>query len=234
MKYTDIKESCLAANHAIVEAGLVLLTWGNVSVVDRNAGVFAIKPSGVDYATLSPRDIVVLDIATGETVDGTLRPSTDTPTHRYLYQHFESIGSVIHTHSHFAVACAQAARSIPCLGTTHADFFLGTIPVTEPLSKAEIEDDYEVATGRSIVKAFSDNAIDPATVPGVLAVYHGPFAWGKDADAAVHSAIVLEEVARLAVDMGLLKDGALQGLPEHMLRKHYERKYGPNAYYGQP
>lgn len=233
MKYAEIREACLEANHAIVEAGLVLLTWGNVSVADREEGVAAIKPTGVDYGTLSPKDMVVVELGTGNTVDGDLKPSVDTLIHMALYRGLPGIAAVVHTHSHYAVACAQSLREIPVLGTTHADFFHGPIPVAEPPTDEELAEGYETLTGKAIVRTVEAKGSDPLGTPGALAAYHGPFAWGKDAKHAVQNAIVIEEVARLAVDMGLLRGAELPGLPKNMLEKHHSRKHGPDAYYGQ-
>jgi L-ribulose-5-phosphate 4-epimerase len=233
MKFAEIRETCLEANRAIVEAGLVLLTWGNVSVADREQGVAAIKPTGVDYETMSPQDMVVVELGTGKRVDGDLKPSVDTLIHMSLYEGFPGVGAVVHTHSHYAVACAQSMQEIPVLGTTHADFFHGPIPVTAVPTDEEIAEGYEILTGKSIIRTLEEKGIDPLETPGALAAYHGPFSWGKDAKHAVQNAIVIEEVARLAVDMGLLQGAKLPGLPRNMLEKHHSRKHGPNAYYGQ-
>ena len=233
MKHAEIREVCLEANRAIVDAGLVLLTWGNASVADREAGVLAIKPTGVDYEKMRSQDIVIVEMTTGRVVDSNMKPSVDTPIHQALYEGLPEIGSVIHSHSHYALLCAQALREIPCLGTTHADFFLGAIPVAHVLSDEEIDTGYERSTGLSIVKALKDRELNSLEMPGALAAYHGPFAWGRDATAAVQHAVVLEEVARIAVDMGLLQGADLSGIPRNMLMKHQMRKHGPKAYYGQ-
>ena len=233
MKHAEIREACLEANRAIVDAGLVLLTWGNASVLNREAGVLAIKPTGVDYDTMRPQDMVIVEMESGRVVDSAMKPSVDTPIHLALYEGFPEIGAVIHTHSHYALLCAQAVREIPCLGSTHADFFFGVIPIAPALSDEEIDSGYERNTGLSIVKALRDRELKPLEMPGALAAYHGPFAWGKDAAGADQHAIVLEEVARIAVDMGLLRGTDLSGIPRNMLMKHHLRKHGPNAYYGQ-
>jgi len=222
------KQVCLA-NLALVEHHLVVFTWGNVSAIDRDSGVVAIKPSGVEYDALTPEKIVLLDLD-GKVLEGDLRPSSDTPTHLELYRRWPGVGGICHTHSRYATMWAQACREIPCLGTTHADHFYGPVPVTDPMSQEEIAADYELNTGKVIVRRFE--RIDPMQVPAALAANHGPFTWGRDAAAAVMNAVVLEEVAQMA-------QGALALNPQQppisqtLLDKHYLRKHGKDAYYGQ-
>jgi L-ribulose-5-phosphate 4-epimerase len=225
-----LREEVRAANVALPEHGLVTLTWGNVSAVDRSHGLVAIKPSGVDYADMTPEDIVVLELERGEQVFGERRPSTDTPSHLALYRAFASIGGIVHTHSTWATAWAQAGKEIPLLGTTHADLMAHPVPVTRELSAEEVGSGYEEATGRALIEAVGDRGADQ--VPCVLARGHAPFCWGADAHDAVHNAVMLEEVARMALLTGLL-DAAAPALAEHVRDKHFERKHGPNAYYGQ-
>lgn len=232
MSHDALKEEVCAVNKAIVAAGLVTLTWGNASAVDRRAGVCAIKPSGVDYDTLTPHDIVLLDIATGTVVEGRLRPSSDTPTHLELYRSFPNVGGIVHTHSTHATIWAQAGRPIPCLGTTHADHFNGPVPVVRPLTREEVAAEYEAATGRAIVETFRSAGIDPDHMPAALLPGHAPFAWGPTARRALDNAIALEAVAHMALHtLGL--NGSAQ-LPDHVLGKHFTRKHGSSAYYGQP
>lgn len=232
MAYHALKQAVWQANLDIVKAGLVVLTWGNASGADREAGVMAIKPSGVDYETMQPDDMVVLSLATGEVVDGMLKPSSDTPTHRYLYQQFSRIGGVVHTHSSHAVSWAQAERDLPCLGTTHADHFYGTIPVTRRMREAEIREAYEHNTGAVIVERFREGGVDPVLIPGVLVAGHGPFAWGETPHKAVENAIVLESVARMALHTYALNRDA-RPIDQELLDKHFLRKHGATAYYGQ-
>lgn len=232
MAYESLKAAVHQANLDIVEAGLVELTWGNASAVDRDAGVLAIKPSGVDYDAMTPEDIPVVSIETGEVVEGELKPSSDTPTHRELYRQFPSLGGVVHTHSNYAVSWAQAERSIPCLGTTHADHFYGSIPVTRSMTEEEIREDYEHNTGAVIVECFREQDRAPAEIPGVLVAGHGPFAWGADVEHAVENAIVLESVARKALHTCLINPEA-GAIDQTLLDKHYLRKHGDEAYYGQ-
>ena len=233
MAYEELKQRVCKANLALVEAGLVVLTWGNASGADRKAGVMAIKPSGVPYSTLCDNDIVVLDIATGKIVDGNGRPSSDTPTHLHLYQKFPDCGGVVHTHSTYATSFAQAQRDIPCMGTTHADNFYGSIPVTRLLTDEEVRSDYELNTGRVIVECFTQRKLNPAEIPGVVVACHAPFAWGQTIEKAVENAIVLEFAAQMAL-YALTINPAAPALPQSMLDKHYLRKHGPGAYYGQP
>ncbi len=224
-----LKDEVFRANLELVRLGLVTGTWGNASGVDRSRGVVVIKPSGVDYASLTPGDMAVVDLD-GREIGGGLRPSSDTPTHLEIYRAFPLVGGVVHTHSVHATIFAQALREIPCLGTTHADHFLGAVPVTRFLSEAEVRGEYERETGRLIVERFQ--GLDPLATPGVLVAGHAPFAWGADAADAVHSSMVLEQVARLALGTLTLEPG-IGPLPEHIQEKHYRRKHGPDAYYGQ-
>lgn len=233
MSHEQLQERVYRANLALVEAGLVVLTWGNASGADRDAGVMAIKPSGVDYKVLRAQDIVVLSLDTGQVVKGTGRPSSDTPTHLHLYRSFKTIGGVVHTHSMAGTSFAQARREIPCFGTTHADNFYGSIPVTAEMTEAQIKTDYELNTGRVIVERFLKDHIDPENVPGVLVAGHAPFAWGKTVEKAVENAIVLEFAAQMALN-SLALTPSLQALQQPMLDKHFFRKHGPGAYYGQP
>ncbi len=230
MSLDALREQVLDANLEIVRRGLVLYTWGNASGIDRERGLVAIKPSGVPYDKMKPSDIVIVDLD-GKTVEGTLRPSSDLATHLILYKAFPGIGGVVHTHSHHATVWAQAGREIPCFGTTHADYFYGPIPVTETLSTAEIEGAYEANTGHAIIRRFE--GIDPLTVPGVLLTGHAPFTWGKTVADAAHNAVVLEEVARMAMNTLALNPSA-QPVPQSLLDKHFLRKHGKGAYYGQP
>lgn len=233
MNHADLRAQVLEANLAIVTAGLVIITFGNVSAVDRDAGVMAIKPSGVPYDNLRPQNIVVVDLETGRTVDTALRPSSDTPTHLVLYLEFDRIGSVVHTHSPHATAWAQACTPIPCLGTTHADHFEGPVPVTRALSSDEVRGEYELATGRVIVETITTGGRDPLRVPAVLVASHGPFAWAADAPAAVENAVALEAVAASALRALQIRAGITDIDPE-LLDKHFSRKHGVGAYYGQP
>lgn len=232
MAHESLKAAVHRANLDIVEAGLVELTWGNASAVDREAGVLAIKPSGVDYDRMAPDDIPLVSLNTGEQVEGALRPSSDTPTHRALYRQFPSVGGVVHTHSTHAVSWAQAERPIPCLGTTHADHFYGPIPVTRRMTDEEIQRDYERNTGAVIVECVREQGLDPAEVPGVLVAGHGPFAWGPDLEHAVETAIVLESVAEKALRTHQINPDA-EPIDQALLDKHYRRKHGDEAYYGQ-
>jgi L-ribulose-5-phosphate 4-epimerase len=232
VSHEALKEEVCRANLALVEAGLVVLTWGNVSGVDREAGIVAIKPSGISYRTLRPADIVLVSLESGERLEGDLRASSDTPTHLVLYRDFRSIGAVVHTHSPFATSWAQAARPIPCLGTTHADHFYGPVPVTRQLTAEEIEADYEANTGKVVSERFLDRGLDPEQIPAVLLPGHGPFVWGPGPAEAVENATVLEETARMALYTLAIDPGAAE-LPQALLDKHFLRKHGPDAYYGQ-
>jgi len=229
-KFDQIKAECYEANLLLPEFKLIDLTFGNVSVADRQEGVFAIKPSGVDYKQLSPENIVVLEIADGKIVEGKLRPSSDAPTHRRLFQAFTGARSVVHTHSRNAVAFAQAGKSIPCLGTTHADYFYGEIPVTRPMTPEEVQSAYEWETGNVIVETFKTR--NPAEVPAILVNGHGPFVWGASGRDACETAFALEIVAEMALKALHLNPDA-QPIGSHLLDKHFFRKHGANAYYGQ-
>lgn len=225
----ELKDEVYRANKALVEHGLVVLTWGNVSGIDRDAGLFVIKPSGVPYADLKPEYLVVVDLD-GKVAEGTLNPSSDEPTHRELYRAFEGIGGVTHTHSRCATAFAQAGREIPPLGTTHADHFHGPVPLARLLTAEEVEADYEGNTGKVIVERFE--SVDPLAVPAVLATGHGPFTWGRDAADSVKNSVALEEVAHMAL-LSLQIDPECRDLPAYMQDKHFYRKHGPDATYGQ-
>lgn len=253
MAHEALKEAVWKANVDIVDAGLVVLTWGNASGIDREAGVMAIKPSGVPYEELRAEDIVIVSLETGRPVDSAgssdhrppvdtqrlpstdrstiKKPSSDTPTHLELYRRFDAIGGIVHTHSTHAVSWAQAEHEIPCFGTTHADHFNGPIPVTRRLREDEIRDDYEHHTGALIVECFRER--DPQEIPGVLVAGHGPFVWGSTPATAVENAIALEEIARMALHTRLL-DGEARAIHQVLREKHFSRKHGPDAYYGQP
>ena len=229
--YQEIREECLAANIDLPKTGLVDLTFGNVSVADPERGVFAIKPSGVDYDKLTTSDMVIVDYD-GQVVEGDLRPSSDTPTHHYLLKHFTGIRSVVHTHSRNAVAFAQAGLDLPCFGTTHADYFYGAVPVTRDMTPEEVGGEYELETGKVIVERFQSQGLDPLEVPGVLVRNHGPFAWGPSGAKAVETALALEIVADMALKM-LTVNPQAPPAPDHLVTKHFTRKHGPSAYYGQ-
>lgn len=224
----ELKQLVFEANLGLQQNGIVILTWGNVSAIDRQKGLVVIKPSGVDYAAMRPDDMVVTDLD-GNVAEGKLNPSTDLPTHLELYKAFEAIGGVAHTHSPHATAFAQAGRDIPFWGTTHADHFYGSVPCTRPLTSAEVENEYEKNTGRVIVERFQ--GLDPMAVPAVLVQSHGPFTFGSSAAGALQNAIVLEEVAKMALITEQLGPGTAPG--QYLLDKHYLRKHGKNAYYGQ-
>lgn len=226
----ELKQQVFEANMELPKRGLVTYTWGNVSGIDRDKGLLVIKPSGVEYEGMKPEDMVVVDL-NGNVVEGKYRPSSDTKTHIELYKAFP-MGGIVHTHSTYAVAWAQAGRDIPCYGTTHADYFYGDVPCARLLSADEIEDGYEESTGKVIVQTFIDRCLDPASIPGVICRSHGPFTWGVDAAEAVYHAVVLEEVAKMAMLTRLL-DSFAEPAPRHILDKHYLRKHGPAAYYGQ-
>ncbi len=248
--YETLKQEVLAANKALPTHGLVVLTWGNVSAIDRTQGHIVIKPSGVAYDALKSDMLVVVDMD-GNTIEGTLRPSSDTPTHLELYRQFPDIGSIIHTHSEWATSWAQTGMDILVYGTTHGDYFYGDIPCTRDLDPEEVEQTYELNTGRLIVETFKKRNIDPSAIPGVLVKNHGPFVWGKTATEAVEHAIVLEEIAKMAFRTQVLLStttsapgyfGAyraqarrqlLRSMPQYLLDKHFLRKHGKNAYYGQ-
>jgi L-ribulose-5-phosphate 4-epimerase len=224
-----LKERVWRANLDLVRQGLVILTFGNASGIDREEGLVAIKPSGVSYEDMKAGDMVIVDLE-GNVVEGALNPSLDTPTHLELYKAFPSIGGVVHAHSPYATMFAQAAREIPCFGTTHADHFHGPVPATRFLKREDVETDYEKNTGKVIVNRFA--RIDPVATPAVLVSGHGPFAWGKSPRDAVTNAVVLEQTAKIALGT-LFLDPNRSLLPEHILEKHYSRKHGPRAYYGQ-
>jgi L-ribulose-5-phosphate 4-epimerase len=224
-----LKKQVWEANLELVRSGLVVLTWGNVSGIDRERGLVVIKPSGVDYGRLKPEHLVVVDLD-GKVVDGKLNPSCDTPTHLVLYRAFKGIGGVTHTHSVYATAFAQACREIPCLGTTHADQFFGSVPVTRALTPREVAQDYVGNTGKVIVERF--RRMSPAETPAVLVAHHGPFTWGKSAMDSVNNNVALETVAKMAVYTQLL-NRRISFIPKHILQKHHDRKHGPNATYGQ-
>ena len=229
----ELKEQVCKANLLLPAYHLVTFTWGNVSGIDREKGLFVIKPSGVPYEELKPEDMVVIDLE-GNKVEGDLNPSSDTATHAELYRRFKDIGGVVHTHSRWATIWAQAGRDIPAYGTTHADYIYGPIPCARDLTKEEVERAYELETGKVIVSHFEEHHLNPVHVPCVLARHHGPFAWGKDAFEAVHNAVVMEEVAMMAWHTEALpKAQDTASLPDYVRDKHFLRKHGPNAYYGQ-
>lgn len=228
-----LKQQVYEANMLLPAHHLVTFTWGNVSGIDREKGLFVIKPSGVPYEALRPEDMVVMDLD-GNKVEGSLNPSSDTPTHAELYRRFPSIGGVVHTHSRWATIWAQAGRDIPAYGTTHADYIYGAVPCCRDLTPEEVARAYELETGKVIAAHFEDNQLDPTHVPCVLARHHGPFAWGKDPLEAVHNAVVLEEVAMMAWHTEALPQQQTHAcLPDYVRDKHFLRKHGPNAYYGQ-
>lgn len=227
----ELKKQICDANLELVRRGVVIYTWGNVSGIDRKKGVMIIKPSGVDYEKMKPEDMVVVDLTSGEAVEGQYKPSSDTATHLELYRAFPSIGGITHTHSINAVAFAQAGLDIPALGTTHADYFYGAIPCTRELTKAEVEEAYEVNTGKVIVECIKERGMDPLAVPGVVVKNHGPFSWGKDVAASVYHAVVMDAVAEMNLKTLLLNTEA--SMAQYVMDKHYMRKHGPNAYYGQ-
>lgn len=228
----ELKQAVFAANLALPEYRLVTFTWGNVSGIDRQQGLVVIKPSGVEYATMTVDDMVIVDLASGRVVEGKNKPSSDTATHLALYRAYESLGGIVHTHSRHATIWAQAARPLQAMGTTHADYFYGEIPCTRPLTSEEIQQDYEANTGRVIIETLCNNNIDPLSIPAALVQGHGPFAWGKDPHNAVHNAVVLEEIAYMNMWTAQL---AHQQPPvsRELLDKHYLRKHGSHAYYGQ-
>ncbi len=231
MNFASLREECFEANMELPKLGLVLYTFGNVSCLDRAAGVFAIKPSGVPYETLAPQDIVIVDLD-GKVVDGALRPSSDCNTHLELYKAFPAVGGIVHTHSTFAVAWAQAARAVPLYGTTHADHLAADIPCTDFMPDERIRNDYETETGLQITECFRKNKLDPAEIPMVLVAGHGPFAWGATAAKAVFNARVMEELCKMAYLTEAVNPNA-QRLKASLIQKHYSRKHGKDAYYGQ-
>ena len=226
----ELKKKVYEANILLPKYNLVTFTWGNVSEIDRESGLFVIKPSGVDYDTMTPDDMVVMDLD-GNKVEGKLNPSSDTPTHVEIYKAFKDVGGVVHTHSSYATSWAQAGRSIPCYGTTHADYFHDAIPCTDDMTESEVKGEYELETGNVIVKRIKAGNINPVHTPGVLVKNHGPFSWGKDADNAVYNAVVMEQVAKMAfVSYSVNPNTTMNPL---LIEKHFSRKHGPNAYYGQ-
>ena len=227
----ELRKQVYEANMELPRRNLVTYTWGNVSGIDREKGLVVIKPSGVEYDELTPENLVVLDLD-GNRVEGELNPYSDTKTHLELYKAFPTLGGIVHTHSPYAVAWAQAGRDIPCYGTTHADYFYGAVPCARHLTKEELDEDYEKNTGKIIIDTFTDRGIDPVAVPGVICHSHGPFTWGKDAAQAVYHAVVLEEVAKMALLTRQVNSDAAPA-PQYLQDKHYMRKHGPNAYYGQ-
>ena len=232
MSFCELKEKVWKANLLLPKYGLVTFTWGNVSEVDREAGVIAIKPSGVAYEDLRPEDMVILDLETGKKVEGKYNPSSDTPTHLELYRAFSGVGGIVHTHSSQATSFAQAGVGIAAYGTTHGDYFYGEIPCTDAMTPEAIAGEYEKETGTIIIDTFRARNIDPMQVPAVLVKSHGPFAWGKDAMEAVHNSVVLEEVAAMNFRT-LLINPAITPMQKELLDKHYLRKHGADAYYGQ-
>lgn len=227
----QLKETVFRANLDLVRHGLVIFTWGNVSGIDRERGLLVIKPSGVSYDEMRAEDMVVVDVATGEVVEGDLRPSSDTPTHLAIYRAFPEVGGVVHTHSTYATAWAQAGKDLPNIGTTHADYFHDAIPCTPDMTVPEVEGDYELETGNVIVRRFVEAGLNPVHTPGVLVKNHGPFVWGKNPMDAVHNAVVMEQVAKMAF-VAFTVNPALTMNPL-LVEKHFSRKHGPNAYYGQ-
>ena len=227
----ELKEEVCRANLELDARGVVIYTWGNVSGIDRAKGIMAIKPSGVDYSGMTPADMVLVDLETGKTVEGKWKPSSDTETHLALYRAFPELGGITHTHSVNAVAFAQAGMDIPALGTTHADYFYGPVPCTRSLTEKEVNEAYEANTGKVIIETLQERGIQPLAVPGIVVRNHGPFTWGKDPAASVYHAVVLDTVAEMTLKTLLLNPGA--AMPQYILDKHYLRKHGPNAYYGQ-
>ncbi len=228
---TALKQQVVDANKRLVTSGLVALTWGNVSAIDRESNLIAIKPSGVPYEELTEDNLVVVNLA-GDVITGDLRPSSDTKTHLEIYRHFSEVGAVVHTHSPSATAFSQAGKSLPCLGTTHADHFYGTVPVARALTPEEIDEDYEHFTGVSIVERFQELQRNPVEMPAVLLQHHAPFTWGKTAEKAVDNSVALEMCCRMALESYQLNPD-LEPIPKHILNQHYQRKHGKDAYYGQ-
>lgn len=231
----ELKQKVFEANLKLVEYKLVVLTWGNVSAIDRESGLFVIKPSGVPYSEMTAEDMVVMDL-NGNKVEGKLNPSSDTPTHLILYKNFKDIGGIVHTHSSWACSWAQSGRDIPAYGTTHADFTNGSIPCTRGLTEKEINDDYELNTGKVIAEEFANRGLKANECPAVLIHRHGPFTWGKDSFKAVENALILEEVAKMASRterIAAMSSSSNIGIESYLLDKHYQRKHGKNAYYGQ-
>ena len=227
----ELKERVYKANMELPEKGLILYTWGNVSGIDREKGLIVIKPSGVDYERMKASDMVVVDLL-GNVVEGSLNPSSDTATHIELYKAFEEIGGIVHTHSTWATIWAQSGRDIKAYGTTHADYFYGPVPCTRKMTKEEIEGEYEKETGNVIVETYRERNLNPLYVPGVLVNSHGPFTWGKSPEEAVHNSVVLEEIGRMAASMEMFNENTMS-MQQELLDKHFLRKHGANAYYGQ-
>lgn len=227
----ELKERVYKANMDLFDKGIIIYTWGNVSEIDREKGLIAIKPSGVEYEVMRPEDIVIVDLIDGKVVEGKFKPSSDTPTHLELYRSFSQIGGIAHTHSANAVAFAQAGVSISVLGTTHADYFYGDIPCTRELAKEEIEERYETNTGKVIVETINNNGNDPMIIPGILVKNHGPFTWGKDSANSVYNAVVMEKIAEMCLKTLVLNPKA--HIAKYIIEKHFMRKHGANAYYGQ-
>jgi L-ribulose-5-phosphate 4-epimerase len=232
-EHADLRQLVAKANNEVAAAGLVVHAFGNASQVDRDAGVFAIKPSGIPCEQVAADDIVVVTLDDGDVVWGENRPSSDTPTHRAIFNGMDEVGGVVHTHSRYATSWAQARVAIPCLGTTHADHFRGQVPVTRPLTDDEVAGDYEANTGRVIVEMYGPSGLDPDEAPGALVASHGPFAWGRDAAAAVKMAAAMEVIAELAMHTLAIEPGRPE-IEESLLERHFSRKHGPMAYYGQP
>lgn len=227
----QLKEIVCQANIELARRGIVIYTWGNVSGIDRKHNVVVIKPSGVNYDTMTADDMVVVDLHTGEVVEGKWRPSSDTPTHLELYRAFKNIGGITHTHSVNAVAFAQAGKDIEVLGTTHADYFYGAIPCTRELVREEVENNYEINTGKVIIETIKNKDYDPMIIPGIIVKNHGPFTWGNNAMESVHNAVVMETIANMNIKTILLN--ANSAIKQYIIDKHYNRKHGKNAYYGQ-
>lgn len=228
----QLKKEVLKANLLLPKHGLVTFTWGNVSAIDREKGIIAIKPSGVEYDEMKEEDIVLVDLE-GNVVEGDLKPSSDLMTHLEFYRNWPNIGGVVHTHSRWATSFAQAGKDIMALGTTQADYFYGAIPCTRLMTPEEIQGEYELETGKVIVETFNERGLNPDEVPGVLVHSHGPFAWGTDAENAVHNAVVMEECAMMDAIASLLSNNQIEPMQQVLLDKHFKRKHGPNAYYGQ-
>lgn len=226
-----LKEDVYEANLELVRRGVVIYTWGNASGIDREKGIVVIKPSGIDYDKMKPDDMVAVDLMSGKKVEGKYNPSSDTATHLELYRAIPDIGGITHTHSINAVAFAQAGLDIPALGTTHADYFYGPIPCTRELSQREVEEDYEGNTGKVIVATLNERSVNPMAIPGVVVKNHGPFSWGENVEDSVYHAVVMEVVAEMSLKTLMLDSNAC--MPQYIMDKHYMRKHGPNAYYGQ-
>ena len=227
----ELKKQVCKANIELSKRGVVIYTWGNVSGIDRKSGLLVIKPSGVEYDRMRPEDMVVVDLLTGEKVEGGYKPSSDTPTHIEIYKAFPSIGGITHTHSINAVAFAQAGLDIPALGTTHADYFYGSIPCTRDLSELEVKEEYETNTGKVIIECIRKRDINPSVIPGIVVKNHGPFAWGSTAADSVYNAVVMDVIAEMNIKTLMLNPHAY--MKSYILDKHYMRKHGPDAYYGQ-